>query len=180
MKKVKRFLPWLFVVAVALLVFAAAPDVSNFNPNQFGTDGQNIWILNGVQLTNAVFTPPIGGGGTNSGPIALSISGTNVAVNPITPLGCSTNAPLPYRLTLTTNVLVQNPSPTALDGQTIIVEFLQDATGSRLVFFDTQYAFGTDISGITLTTTANKRDFATFKFNGVSSKWYCVGYVRGY
>src|SRR6185503_19515960 len=35
-----------------------------------------------------------GGGGTNSGPITLTISTTNVAVNAVTPIGCVTNAPL--------------------------------------------------------------------------------------
>jgi hypothetical protein len=120
-----------------------------------------------------------GGGGTNSAPIALSFSDTNVAVSCTTPLGCVTNAPLHYRLTMTTNALVQNPSGMG-DGQRIVIEFIQDATGSRLAFFDTDFAFGTDITGITLTTTASKRDFATFVYHATTDKWYAVGFTRGY
>lgn len=118
-----------------------------------------------------------GGGGTNSSPIALSFSDTNVAVSCTTPLGCVTNAPLHFTLSMTTNALIQNPTGMG-DGQRIVIEFIQDATGSRLGYFDTDFAFGSDITACTLTTTASKRDFATFIYT--NSKWYCVGFVRGY
>ncbi len=42
------------------------------------------------------------------------------------------------------------------------------------------FAFGTDISGITLTTTASKRDFITAVYNSTATLWYVVGFVRGY
>ena len=68
-----------------------------------------------------------------------------------------------------------------LDGQQITIEFLQDGTGSRILNgLDGAFVFGTDITGLTLTTTASKRDFATFRYNGVTSKWYPLGFTRGY
>src|SRR6185369_17243834 len=131
--------------------------------------GTNKWIT----VSSGSTTP------TNSGPIALSISGTNVAILASNPLGCVTNALLPYTLTLTTNVLIQNPTG-MLDGQRIAISFAQDGTGSRLASFDTKFAFGTDITGITLSTTASITDVATFIYNSTADKWRCVGFTRGY
>lgn len=141
--------------------------------------GVSISTNSGLYTVSASGTS--GGGGTNSGPIALSYGAwdTNVAINASTPVGAVTNAPLFYRLTMSTNALVQNPTG-GLDGQTIEIEFLQDATGSRLAFFDAKFGFGSDITGITLTTTAGKRDYATFRYNATADKWYCRGFVRGY
>ena len=80
---------------------------------------------------------------------------------------------------MTTNALVQNPTG-MLDGQRITIEFIQDAVGSRIAYFDTKFAFGTDITEITLTTTASKTDFATFIYNATADKWRAVGFTRGY
>src|SRR6185369_8590298 len=141
----------------------------------------DVLAWSGTAWTNG---PPSGGSGggnnaTNSGPIVLSISGTNVAVLASTPVGCTTNALLPYTLTLTTNVLIQHPTG-MLDGQRIAISFAQDGTGSRLAAFDTKFSFGTDITGITLSTTASITDVATFIYNSTADKWRCVGFTRGY
>jgi len=117
------------------------------------------------------------GAQTNSGPITLSISGTNVAVSAVTPVGCVTNAPLPFRLTVTTNILVQNPTG-GLDGQRIFVEFL--ATSNYVAYFDTKFSFGSDVTGITLSTTSNLVDFATFVYNSTADRWRAIGFTRGY
>ena len=153
-------------------------------PARLGTNAAtDTYVLTATSATTAEWKAPSavsGGGGTNSGPIALSFSDTNVAINASTPVGCVTNAPLTYTLTMTTNALMQNPTGTIGDGQRITIMFLQDATGSRLAYFGTAWAFGTDITGCTLTTTAAKRDFLTAIYKVSTGKWYVVGFMRGY
>lgn len=84
-----------------------------------------------------------------------------------------------FRVTLGGNRTLGNPTnPT--DGQHIIVEVIQDGTGSRTLAYDTKYAFSTDIPSPTLTTTLNKRDFLGFKYNSTADKWYCLAVVKGF
>ena len=68
----------------------------------------------------------------------------------------------------------------ATDGQKLTWEILQDGTGNRVLTPDTQFAFGYDLTGILLTTNANKRDFITAIYNSGQTKWYVTGIVRGY
>jgi hypothetical protein len=84
-----------------------------------------------------------------------------------------------FRWTAAQNFTLSNPTnPT--DGQRVLWEIIQDATGSRTIAFDTKFAFGTDITGVTLTTTAAKRDFITAMYNSTADKWYVVGVSKGY
>lgn len=84
-----------------------------------------------------------------------------------------------FRVTLGGNRTLANPT-NALDGQTLTFEVIQDATGSRTLAFGSKFAFGTDITGCTLTTTASKRDFITVYYNSTADKFYVRGCVKGY
>lgn len=84
-----------------------------------------------------------------------------------------------FRVTLGGNRTLGNPSNPG-DGQQLVFELIQDATGSRTITLDTKYALGTDITSVTLTTTANKRDFLTAIYNSTADKWFIVGFVKGY
>jgi hypothetical protein len=84
-----------------------------------------------------------------------------------------------FRTTLTNNFTLANPSG-GVDGQRIVWELIQDGTGSRVMTLDSKWALGTDITGTTLTTTADKRDFLTAIYNSTADKWYIVGFVKGY
>jgi hypothetical protein len=87
-----------------------------------------------------------------------------------------------YRITLTGNTTMAAPT-NATDGQKILFEILQDATGSRTITWTSGaggYAFGTDVTTPTLTTTANKRDFVGFVYNSTANLWYCLAVARGY
>lgn len=53
---------------------------------------------------------------------------------------------------------------TSHDGQTFEIFFIQDSTGSRTITLATNYIAGTDITGITLTTTASKGDYVGFDY----------------
>lgn len=69
------------------------------------------------------------------------------------------------------------------DGQEICFEIKQDASGSRLLSLNTgsgQFAFGTDITSVTLTTTANKTDFLTVKYSRRINRWLVVRFVKGF
>ena len=80
-------------------------------------------------------------------------------------------------LSLTLNA----PNPTnATDGQKLLFEIIQDATGSRTLTLDTKFAFGTDITAFTATTTASKRDFLGVVYNSTADKFYVIGIQKGY
>jgi hypothetical protein len=84
-----------------------------------------------------------------------------------------------FRVTLGGNRTLGTPTnPT--DGQKVVWELIQDATGSRTITLSAGFAFGSDISSITLTTTASKRDFLGAVYNATASKWYVIAFVKGY
>lgn len=93
----------------------------------------------------------------------------------------ATNASLGnfFRVTLGGNRTLGNPT-NPQDGQKIIWELIQDGTGSRTITLDTAFALGTDITSVTLTTTASKRDFLGAVYNSTSSKWYVIAFTKGY
>lgn len=69
------------------------------------------------------------------------------------------------------------------DGQRITVELVQDATGSRTITLPTgagQFAFGTDLPSVTLTTTANKRDILTIIYSSRMDRWLVVDFKKGF
>lgn len=87
-----------------------------------------------------------------------------------------------FRVTLAGNRTLNAPTnPT--DGQRIAIEVIQDATGGRTLTLTTGalgFAFGTDIPSITLTTTANLRDFIECVYNSTAQRWYVIRFVKGY
>lgn len=142
--------------------------------------GDTTKFLNGSGALTSVT-----GGTTNM--MVSTISCASATLSPTFAVdGLSTTAAscrrLTMRCTMTNNVTtVSAVAGTLIDGDTMVWELIQDGTGSRTIAgWDTSYGFGTDITGITLTTTASARDFITFTYNSTATKWYCVGFVRGY
>lgn len=84
-----------------------------------------------------------------------------------------------FRVTLGGNRILGNPT-NAVDGQRLLFEILQDGSGSRTLTLDTKYALGTDITSVTLTTTASKRDFLGVVYNSTADKFYVVALNRGF
>lgn len=93
----------------------------------------------------------------------------------------NTNAALGnhYRLTLGGNSLLMNPT-NAVDGQKMTWEITQDNTGSRILTYDSKFAFGSDLTTATLSTSGLKTDFLTAIYNSTTDKFYVVGFVKGY
>lgn len=84
-----------------------------------------------------------------------------------------------FRVTLAGNRTMGAPTnPT--DGQKLLYEVKQDATGSRTVTWNAVFRFGTDVTSPTLTTTASKKDFIGFVYNSTDVKWDCLAVARGY
>lgn len=84
-----------------------------------------------------------------------------------------------FRVTLGGNRTLGAPSnPT--DGQKILVEVKQDATGSRTLAYNAVYRFGADVPQPTLTTTASKKDFLGFVYHSSDAKWDCIAVAKGY
>ncbi len=86
-----------------------------------------------------------------------------------------------FDITLTGNITLTLSA--GVDGQDITVRIKQDATGSRTVAWGgSNVAYGTDLTfaGSTATTTANKTDEYTFRFDAASAKYRLVQLARGF
>lgn len=87
-----------------------------------------------------------------------------------------------FRVTLAGNRTLGVPTnPT--DGQKVMWEFIQDATGSRTITLANGaggFELGTDVSTVTLTTAANKHDLMGAVYNSTAQLWYVIAFVRGY
>ncbi|WP_159106831.1 glycosyl hydrolase family 28-related protein [Streptomyces rishiriensis] len=93
----------------------------------------------------------------------------------------ATNAALGtlFRVTLQGNRTLGTPTnPT--NGQRVTWELIQDATGNRTLTLSSAFVKGTTIPTVTLTTTANKRDFLTAIYNATTNKWYVLEFVKGF
>ena len=88
-----------------------------------------------------------------------------------------------FRVTLAGNRTLGVPT-NPVDGQRIMIEVIQDATGSRTLTLTTgsngAFAYGADITTITLSTAANARDFIGAVYNATAQRWYVVAFVKGY
>jgi hypothetical protein len=68
----------------------------------------------------------------------------------------------------------------AVDGQKVNLEVTQDAVGSRLITWPSNVRYGTDLTSLTLTTTANKMDRVGLIYNAAASKYDVVAFVKGF
>jgi hypothetical protein len=82
------------------------------------------------------------------------------------------------RITLTGNITITNSG--AQDGQRIILELTQDATGGRTLAFSSEVRYGTDITSVTLTTTPSKTDRIGLIYNSAATKYDVVAFIKGF
>lgn len=84
-----------------------------------------------------------------------------------------------FRVILGGNRTLGNPTnPT--DGQKVVWEIIQDGTGNRTLALGSTFALGTDVSSVTLSTAAGKRDFIGAVYNAAAVKWYVLAFSKGY
>ncbi len=84
-----------------------------------------------------------------------------------------------FKVTLGGNRTLGNPT-NPLDGQRILIALSQDATGSRTLALGSSWALGTDVSAVTLTTTASKTDYIGAVYDATSAKWRILALAKGY
>lgn len=84
-----------------------------------------------------------------------------------------------FTVTLAGNRTLGNPTnPT--NGQRCIWEITQDGTGSRTLTLGSNFALGTSIAAVTLTTTASKTDILGAIYNATAGKWRVVAFSKGF
>lgn len=84
-----------------------------------------------------------------------------------------------FRVTLGGNRTLANPT-NAEDGQRILFEITQDGTGSRTLTLGNKFAFGADITELTLSTAIGKKDFVGVQYNSTADKFYVIAVAKGY
>lgn len=77
-----------------------------------------------------------------------------------------------HRVTLAGNRTLAAPLNPS-DGQRLVIEVVQDATGTRTLTWNAAFAFSTTYTNA-LTTTAAKRDIFEFIYNLTTSKWQAI------
>lgn len=110
-------------------------------------------------------------------PVALSAAAANIATN--------ANLGDAFRVTLGANGPYTLKAPTnPTDGQMAIWEVAQDGTGNRSISLETGvaggFAFGTDITSVTFTTTANKTDVLGARYNAAANRWWVIAFLKGF
>jgi hypothetical protein len=123
-----------------------------------------------ANLSGATFT-----GSTAPAVHALSITSNQAAVD------MSTGND--QRLTLTgTTTELMNPS-NAVDGMSMLLWVKQDATGGRLLTYDTKYKFTASLTSPTLSTGANAIDLLGFIYNASlnsgAGQWVFAAFLAG-
>lgn len=127
----------------------------------YDTDTKRLYFYNGTVWVPVPFAPAV---------VTLTDAAT---------IATDASAGDHFRVTLGGNRTLGAPTNPS-DGQRAVWEFIQDATGSRTITLNAVFALGTDITAVTLTTTANKRDFMGAIYNATAAKWYVVAFVKGY
>lgn len=82
-----------------------------------------------------------------------------------------------FRLTANQNFTLANPTG-LVDGQMLMFEITQDATGGRVWTLDTLFHFGTDITSAVLSTAPGVTDYLGVKYR--NAKLDVIAFVKGY
>lgn len=84
-----------------------------------------------------------------------------------------------FKISATANFTLTNPTNPS-DGQRVMWQITQDATGSRTITLGSAFALGTDITAVVLSTAASKCDYLGAVYDSTTAKWQVVMFVRGY
>lgn len=122
-----------------------------------------------------------GGGSTYQGITnLLAADGSNIWINagPLTNV-CGVHG----TITLTNNFILNAPTNALFDGQIVRLRIIQDSTGGRTLTTNgtatAYFKFGSDITGITVTTNANAIDYVSLAWY-TNGAWHPVSFIRGY
>ena len=91
----------------------------------------------------------------------------------------STNTDI-FRVTLTGSATLAVPSGSPFDGQQMLLEITQDATGNRTLTFGAGYQIGDDVGTPVLSTSGGKTDVIAIQYSQASGKWKILAAPSGY
>lgn len=120
--------------------------------------------------------------------VSPTVSGSLTTLNPKAIQSTTTSSWTPdfsagrvHQATLNGNLTLNTPSNISSDmlGQKFTLIFVQDSTGNRTISPATNYLFGTDITGLTLTTNGSYRDYVDVIVRRTNIL-DVVGFSRGY
>lgn len=142
------------------------------------TDGSNL-VLQGNFTTAADDTITLVSDGTNWIEVCRSRITTiaPVTLSDTSTIATDASQSSHFRVTLAGNRTLGNPT-SARDGQKILWEIIQDATGGRSLALDTKFTVPDDIGTITLTATANKRALLAVTYNSTADKFYVAAFLQ--
>jgi hypothetical protein len=166
---------------------APTPDVDNYYIDEYAFDQKRlaalacgitrhcVWALDGVSKLGSSGIEPM-----NYEPKATPRKPIHyVTLTDAVTIATDASNSTMFTVTLGGNRTLGNPTYAA-DGQVILWEIKQDATGTRTLALDTKFAFGTDIASVTATTTASKRDFLLVQYRSADDKFYVLDFKKGY
>lgn len=84
-----------------------------------------------------------------------------------------------FEVTLGGNRTLANPINPS-DGDRIVWEIVQDATGGRTLTLGSAFVFGESLPTLSFSTTSGKRDFMGAIYNQTTNKWYVVAFSKGF
>lgn len=118
--------------------------------------------------------------------LKANLSDTRLTVKPFPPVTLTDATTIAIDASLGTHFRVSTASARTLgnptnptDGQVIVVEHAVTGGTARLLSLGTSYAYGTDITALS-TTTSGTTDLLQFVYKSSSSKWWLIAYVKGF
>lgn len=104
--------------------------------------------------------------------------------NPTTPVGYSSNITIDFRVndkfSLTLAGTPQIDFVGGFDGQQINLRLKQDGTGGRTVIWGPNVRFGSDLTGLSISSTPNKADYVGVIYCADDDKYDVVAFLRGF
>lgn len=140
--------------------------------------------VNGTTLSTTLGDGTTGGAFTVNGQFTSNAASIQTVITLTDASTIAVNSALGnnFRVTLTNNRTLGAPS-SPVNGQAIVIEVIQDGTGSRTLAYTSGaggYAWGTDLTGCTISSAANSHSFVTFRYNSTIDRWYGVGCLVGF
>lgn len=147
----------------------------------WGSGTSNFAFINGMDAATQITVPWVNGDATSLAEFsgARFVSGLPVTLTDASTIALDASLGNTYRVTLGGNRTLGTPTNPS-DGQTIVLEVKQDGTGSRTLTFGSVYKFGTDVTSVTLTTTAAATDEIILKYNATATKWRVLAVNHGF
>lgn len=143
------------------------------------TDGSNL-VLQGNFTTAANDTMTLVSDGTNMIEIGRSRYTTIAPVTLTDQATIATDATASshYRVTLAGNRTLGNPTG-ARDGQKMVWQIKQDATGGRTITLDSKFDVADDVGTVTLSTSGTATDWIGAVYDSAADKFYVISFVKG-